>query len=405
MKRKTVNIIYWFDKPSLTHFNIYVGYCVEFAKRGYDTCILSYYGIRNYLERKSQISKYIKEYKQDRLKMAFQVCFRKTKFIQLSLRLFFTQFRYKKIIIIVRKINYRYLEKLKANFPKVLIIYESEGDFVSEYNYLKRFDKKIGSEVIQEYKNNIKTSQKIYEICDIVVTGTEHMGRLLEYRYPYLKGKTRTVIPTFSRKKFYFNKAVRLEMRKKLGVDGMKVYIYVGNINYGWQNFDTNIDLFKLILEREENSCFIALVPPNNRDLAQEYLIKAHIDSTKYLITSVENFELADYLMASDMAFIIRDIHTMNYTAPTAKTGEYLATGLPLIATSAISLYNPFIQKYRHGVICYKKQDFLERIQEIIEFKADDDRRRLISIEAAKEFSFEANAGEYIKIIEKAVEN
>lgn len=403
MSKREVKVLYWFEKPSMTHFNIYVGYCIEMAKSGYNTCLLSYYNPKIYFARKKQMKEYKKEYKQKGLNIAFRISKGKLRVLQVSLLLLFNKFYYKKIVLIVRKINYSYLNLIKRLFPKILLVYENEGDFVSEYNYLKKYDKNIDQNILKEYKENIYTSQKIYRVCDFIVTGTEHMGKLLELRYPYLKGKTISVIPTFSYKKFYFDSKIRMKMRKELGLYDKKIYIYIGNVNYGWQNFGTNISLFKEILKVDEKSFFIALIPQSNHKTAENFFSEANIGGGKYIIRSVENYELAKYLMASDMAFVVRDIHTMNYTAPTAKTGEFLATGLPLITTSAIALYNPFIKKYNYGVICYNKQELFKRINEIVDFNIDDRTRKRISIEAAKEFSFESNAVNYINIIKKAI--
>ncbi len=400
--RKDIKIIYFFQQQTLRHFNVYAGYCVEFAKKCCNTEILSFFPFRNYCKNFRKIRKFHDKYRTNHLQLSLVPTFRNSKQIQLVVKLFFNQLRYREVIIIARKIDYTTLEFIKNKFPQIILIYESEGDAISEYNFIRKYDKAL---VTDSREVIFERNKKIFELVDKVVAGTKSMATLLKMRYPCLDGKVSFVIPTFSREKFFFDQAIREKKRAELGIKQKKVYIYTGSVLYAWQNYRLNIKIFKEILKTSEQSIFISLVPYRDIVTAKKLLAEEKIDESKFIVATAENDEVAEYLMAADMAFIIRHIHTMNYIAPTAKTGEYLATGLPLIYTRALSLYNAFITERSYGIIEYDSKNFFNRIEEIIGYTVDANKRKEISKQAADNFSFEANSSQYIKIIKDIVIN
>ncbi len=392
-------IIYLFNDPMLKHYHIYIGYCKEFANNDFKTEILTFLSPRDYFKNIIKMVGIKKFYRQKKLRNSFYLSIHKSRKMQITIKLLIEMLFNRKIVIILKKIDIEYMCLIKKISKRIILIYENEGDFVSECNYLEKVSGENNKHVIKNYKLNIQKSKEIYRICDYIIAGSKSMASLLRMRYSYISNKTDYMIPAFSKKVFCFDKEIRYQERNKLGINDMKVYIYTGNVLYKWQNFSTNVKLFKEILKRNEKSYFIVLVPSRDLMLAKKYFIDEDIDESKYLVKSVESYEIAKYLMASDMAFVIRDIHTMNYTAPTGKTGEYLATGLPLIYIRALSVYNSFVLENNHGVIEYKKEKLFDRIDDIVRFTVDDRRRQLISKEAIAIFSFESNAYRYINII------
>jgi glycosyltransferase involved in cell wall biosynthesis len=95
---------------------------------------------------------------------------------------------------------------------------------------------------------------------------------------------------------------------------------------------------------------FLALVRVDDLELARE--IAARRDVTeRSTILHVAPDEMADHLSAADAALFLRHTHTMNLVVTSAKLGEYLAAGLPVITTGAnASGVNDFIRSRQAGV-------------------------------------------------------
>lgn len=341
-----------------------------------------------------------KKYRTKNLKINFYPSFRKLEIPLFSFKLLYNKLFYRNIVLIARKVVYTTLIYIKKNFPKVTLLYECEGDVVSEHKYIASYD---SSYPLGSLNEKYQINYNIFKISDLVIAGTESMTTLLRMRYPILDNKITYAIPTFSKKLFYYDQDIRNKIRKDLNIEDKKVFIYCGDIVYPWQNMDTNLKIFKKVKEINDKAFLVLLVHKTQIDYAREKLEFFNINPEDYYVSSVTNTEVAKYLMAADIGFVLRDIYTFNYVAPTAKTGEYLATGLPVIYTKALKLYNPFIEEIDYCLVEYRKEAFFNRIEEIAEYTVTNEKRQYISDLTIEKYAFESNSGQYIRIIEEAL--
>lgn len=397
---KKNKVFYLFNQPSLNHFNIYVGYCVEIAKNNYDTEILSYVNIRTYLKDFKRYRLLKKKYKTKKLKINFYPSYRWMGIFQFSFKLLINKLFFKNIVLIVRKVEYSTLKYIKKFFPKIILLYECEGDVVSEHKYIESYD---SSFPLGSLEDKYQSNYDIFQISDIVIAGTESMTTLLRMRYPILDNKITYAIPTFSKEMFYYDEGIRNKMRSSLNIEDRKVFIYCGDIVYPWQNMDTNLEIFKKVKKINSSAFLILLVHKRQLKFAKEKLQSYGINKEDYYVSSVANTEVSKYLMAADIGFVMRDIYTFNYVAPTAKTGEYLATGLPVIYTKALKLYNEFIEEIDYCLVEYRKEAFFDRIDEIAAYTVTNEKRQKVSDLALTKYSFENNSDQYIRIIKQAL--
>jgi len=398
---KNNKIFYLFNQPTLNHFNIYVGYCIEVAKNNYDVEILTYIYPKMYFHNLKTYILLKRKYSIKNLRINFYITFRGMQIFQFYLKLLINRLTHKNIVLIARKIDCSMLKYIKKIFPKIVLIYECEGDVVSEHKYIASYK---SSYPLSSLEDKYNTNNQIFKISDLTVAGTKSMVTLLKMRYTVLNNKITYAIPTFSKEIFFFDENIRNEMRRKLNIEDKKVFIYCGDIVYPWQNVDTNLKIFAKVKELRSDAFFVLLVHKNQLQLAREKMKDNGIGQEDYYLDSVANTEVSKYLMAADIGFVLRDIYTFNYVAPTAKTGEYLATGLPVIYTKALKLYNSFIEEINFGLVEYKKEAFFSRIQEIADYSATNETRARISSLAIEKYSFECNSTRYLDIIKDTLE-
>jgi glycosyltransferase involved in cell wall biosynthesis len=151
-----------------------------------------------------------------------------------------------------------------------------------------------------------------------------------------------------------FERTDRIAQRRKLGLGSEIVCVYSG----GAQSYQCIVDTCKIILKLKEISKGLRwLILTNNREELQRELkiggISAPNDS---IILSVTREEVPKYLAVGDVAFLLRKNHVVNIVSCPTKFGEYLAAGLPVVATSFAGHAPKFINKF--GVGCIISENF-----------------------------------------------
>jgi len=129
----------------------------------------------------------------------------------------------------------------------------------------------------------------------------------------------------------------RDKVRKNLGVAEDEVlFVYSGGVD-AWQRVGASVDMFNGYHQGNPKSKFLILTMEVEK--AKEILRKKVLEGdNSYIVKSVPFAEVPGHLNASDVAFLLRDNHTMNAVASPTKLAEYLACGLPVI-TSEVAKY------------------------------------------------------------------
>lgn len=130
--------------------------------------------------------------------------------------------------------------------------------------------------------------------------------------------------------------AWRSGIRKKLGIAATdQVYVYNGSahpwqcphetIHFFWTHYQTNKDLFLLVLTQEKKPFYA---------LCCHYNLPSH----RYLIISIHHTEMYHYLSAADVGMIFRKKHIINWVSRPTKILEYQAVGLPIVHNHTVAL-------------------------------------------------------------------
>ena len=145
------------------------------------------------------------------------------------------------------------------------------------------------------------------------------------------------VIPSLaSETNFFYDKTVRENYRKKLGLSkNTKVFIYSGSMK-PYQKFPETVSFFNSIFLKYPNVFLLVLT--QNINQAQKIIKKNNNIKT----IRVSHNEVNNYLNAADYGIMIRNNDLTNEAASPTKFAEYCLTGLNVITTTAIKDYNKF---------------------------------------------------------------
>jgi glycosyltransferase involved in cell wall biosynthesis len=129
-------------------------------------------------------------------------------------------------------------------------------------------------------------------------------------------------------------RADRDRYRERLGLDGRTVLVYVGKFG-GWYLDGEMVDFFTAARALRPDLHLLVL-SQSDRALIEREAQRAGLPADAYTVASAPPEEVASYLAAADAGIaFIRQAPSKVSSSPT-KLGEYLAAGLPTVATSGI---------------------------------------------------------------------
>lgn len=199
--------------------------------------------------------------------------------------------------------------------------------------------------------------------------------------------------------KVYSNENSKM-IRNKLNVKHDELLIvFVGTLAPKY-SIDKMLLFFKKLKEHINESKFLVI----SRD---HTLLNKHIEKYKNLnkdiiLKTLDNNEVSQYLNACDLGLaIIKNTFSMQAVAP-IKMGEYLMSGVPVIATSGIG--DTFMIDNNNGFLLENITD-TEIENSIKWFLSKKDKLRNdnknIALKGKKYFSFENSISQYLTVLEK----
>jgi glycosyltransferase involved in cell wall biosynthesis len=128
------------------------------------------------------------------------------------------------------------------------------------------------------------------------------------------------------------------------------VLVYVGTLNNVWNCLEPMLILFNYVRLLIPNSKFLCLTP--DKEVALSTLSKTPIPEYLYEIDHVTNADMMSVLrQRADIGLLLRDNSMVNQVASPVKVGEYLAAGLPIIATDNIGDTSTILNSEQSGFI------------------------------------------------------
>jgi glycosyltransferase involved in cell wall biosynthesis len=307
---------------------------------------------------------------------------------------------YESIVVLSRKGTTKPFEIVRNIRDNIKYINHFEGDAVLETEYLldNQYEPGFYNRDPEEWK---REQRRQVETADHISVSTEQLKQNLIERYPDMGvEKNVSVFPELPPTDFCFSESRRDEMRADLGIKEDYVMVYLGNAYYSWQNIETTLAVSAALNERSGLDVFtLLLVPGRDHDIVEGFLAESELEPDEYHLTEIDHDEVNDYLMASDLGIVLRDNHPMNAAAIPGKYLEYLASGLPVLATKVVPLAEE-VRENGYGIVLNDVTAPDAIATEIIEFRKTARDRSEISEWIRKRLCVSSYIDEYVAMLE-----
>ncbi len=207
-------------------------------------------------------------------------------------------------------------------------------------------------------------------------------------------------------RRFYFDPAMRAARRKELGFDQRFVVCYSGAM-WHWQRPDAIAAAFAAIRSAMPDAHMLILSREPEKLL--DHLARLAVPADAVTVHAAAHDQVASYLMAADVALLLRENSLTNQVASPVKFAEYLRCGLPVLLTPYIGDLSAVAVEEGVGLTV----DFPVQAEQVIQaartlrerLAAEGDHcRAACSRLAAERFSWDVHAGELIRLYETLVQ-
>jgi len=135
-------------------------------------------------------------------------------------------------------------------------------------------------------------------------------------------------------------------LRSELNLQNRLVLVYSGSM-LAWQMPDTLISLFTQFHAIEKRSFFLILT--SEPEKIKPLLKRCGLENRDYLLKSVGPRELYSSISCGDLGLLLREANDTNRVASPTKFAEYLACGVPVLATQGIGDLDRTIEQENLG--------------------------------------------------------
>jgi glycosyltransferase involved in cell wall biosynthesis len=278
---------------------------------------------------------------------------------------------------------------LKGLRRKIRIVYDADGLPIEE-----RVDFAGLKKGSVKYRLLKRTEKKILKISDGVITRSERAIEVLAGQHGINPDKFRIVINGRNASQFRIGSSgVHAEVRSELGLPtNTRLIVYCGSLGpqYGLEEM-----LHIARKTNEADASFYLLLLVTN----PEFLKKSGLHCpSNVLLKSVPFVEVPRYLSASNVALAIREpSFSMTAVAP-IKLGEYLLSGLPVVASGGIGDTESLLEDKNFAFILkdHSRNELDIAIRWISDIKDNDDLRSEARKFGEACFSLQASSKTYI---------
>lgn len=238
---------------------------------------------------------------------------------------------------------------------RLRLVIEHEGDVASESLYRWAYGKfepppdEPPTEFRPEYDRIVAHHKAELMQADGAILVTQEHLALWERRLG--RPLSALLLPsTVEAAQFRFDARQRQRIRAELGISDKWVLVYSGSVSLSWQRFECVCQLVQRLVDAGHPAFLLALVHPDGHATAQKMIVQHGLESCSSL-RAVAPQDMGAWLSAADVALFLRHNHVMNRVVTSAKLGEYLAAGLPLITTWGSPYFRAFAETQSAAVV------------------------------------------------------
>tara|TARA_B100000242_G_scaffold9054_1_gene5957 strand:- start:2588 stop:3784 length:1197 start_codon:yes stop_codon:yes gene_type:complete len=293
---------------------------------------------------------------------------------------FFDLNKYLKIkYIYVRSVWSALPLSLISNFINLRFIFDIRGDIIDETKFNGSSNFKIS--ILQFLENYcLKKSNKICAVSSYLLSQTR-----LKIGYE----KESYIIPScVNTKEFQILNNQFLNRRNEIGFTEKDIIIvYSGGVSK-YQMLSKILKFWFLLSKENKNFKFLLLLIKNSK-LSKESFHYIDLLGKRLKILYLTRKQVSYYLPIADIGFIFRENRSLNKSASPVKFGEYLSSGLKVVATSYIGDISKQIVDNNLGLILSGKSGRKEINSFLNYFKNYNSKRksyRFYSIKFAEEY-------------------
>lgn len=192
--------------------------------------------------------------------------------------------------------------------------------------------------------------KEILEKVDLRIFVSDRMRTHYERKYG-IKSVKHALLPcSVHSKKFMLPEGARQVRRQELGFENKFVFLYLGTLTL-WQWPDAMFSIYAQICKKREDTLFYLLLPESDHTVANQFLEKFEIPKESYRLHSLPHDQVGSVIGAADAGFLLREKSPINFVSSPTKFGEYMAAGVPVIATENIGDISEIIQQEKIGLI------------------------------------------------------
>lgn len=176
-----------------------------------------------------------------------------------------------------------------------------------------------------------RDDQKALQLANAVLCASRPLQHLLNQRAQRSDILSALAPCGVNLNRFAHSAGKRVLTRQQLGLQDRTVLCYLGGISK-WQCIEQTIKI-SIHLRRMDPSVFFLLITPDDIARLRPSLAKIGKEGQDYQHLRLSASEVADTLPAADLGFLLREQSPVNAVASPTKFGEYLAAGVPVLAT------------------------------------------------------------------------
>src|SRR6266567_4607145 len=169
--------------------------------------------------------------------------------------------------------------------------------------------------------------------ADLSLFVSNRMKEHFKTKYRWSESPNCVVPCCVNTKDFLITEARRISKRIELGFHGKFVLLYLGTLS-AWQWPEAIFALFAQFHKERPDSLLYLLLPNSDHGKARSFLEEHELSTESYRLEEVPHNQIGSIAGVADVGLLLREENAVNYVSSPTKFGEYLAAGLPVIATA-----------------------------------------------------------------------